>query len=61
MLEKKAKAQPSQDNNRNMVNKLENGRTVPKLAPQHQKSLLVTRRKKRQILMKRLNMQEACS
>jgi hypothetical protein len=37
MLEKKAKAQPSQDNYRNMVNKLENGRTVPKLAPQHQK------------------------
>jgi hypothetical protein len=37
MLEKQAKAQPSQDNYRNMVNKLEKGRTVPKLAPQHQK------------------------
>jgi hypothetical protein len=34
MLEKQAKAQPSQDNHRNMVNKLEKGRTVPKLAPQ---------------------------
>jgi hypothetical protein len=36
MLEKQAKAQPSQDNRRNMVNKLEKGRTVPKLAPQQQ-------------------------
>jgi hypothetical protein len=34
MLEKHAKAQSSQDNRRNMVNKLENGRTMPKLAPQ---------------------------
>jgi hypothetical protein len=37
MLEISAKAQPSQDNHRNMVNKLEKGRTAPKLAPQHQK------------------------
>jgi hypothetical protein len=37
VLEKQAKVQPSQDNRRNMVNKLEKGRTVPKLAPQHQK------------------------
>jgi hypothetical protein len=36
MLEKQAKAQPSQDNRRNLVNKLEKGRTAPKLAPQHQ-------------------------
>jgi hypothetical protein len=36
MLEKQAKAQPSQDNRRNMVNKLEKGRTAPKLAPQQQ-------------------------
>jgi hypothetical protein len=28
--------QPSQDNHRNMVNKLEKKRTAPKLAPQHQ-------------------------
>jgi cell division protein FtsB len=35
MLEKQVKVQPSQDNRRNMVNKLEKGRTVPKLAPQH--------------------------
>jgi hypothetical protein len=37
MLEKQDKAQPSQDNHRNMLNKLEKGRTAPKLAPQHQK------------------------
>jgi hypothetical protein len=30
----KVKAQPSQDNRRNMVNKLEKGKTVSKLAPQ---------------------------
>jgi hypothetical protein len=36
VLEKQAKAQPSQDNRRNMVNKLENGRTMPRLAPQQQ-------------------------
>jgi hypothetical protein len=36
MLEKQAKVQPSQDNRRNMVNKFEKGRTMPKLAPQHQ-------------------------
>jgi hypothetical protein len=37
MLEKQAKVQPSQDNRKNMVSKLEKGRTMPKLAPQHQK------------------------
>jgi hypothetical protein len=37
MLKKQAKAQPSQDNHRNTVNKLEKGRIVPKLSPQHQK------------------------
>jgi hypothetical protein len=36
MLKKQAKAQPSQDNRRNMVNKLEKGRIAPKLALQHQ-------------------------
>jgi hypothetical protein len=36
MLEKQAKAQPSQDNRKNMVNKLEKGRTAPKLAPRQQ-------------------------
>jgi hypothetical protein len=35
MLKKQAKTQPSQDNYRNMVNKLEKGRITPKLAPQH--------------------------
>jgi hypothetical protein len=37
MLEKQDKAQLSEDNHRNIVNKLEKGRTMPKLAPQHQK------------------------
>jgi hypothetical protein len=36
VLEKQAKAQPSQDNDRNMVNELEKGRTMPKLDPQQQ-------------------------
>jgi hypothetical protein len=34
VLEKQVKAQPSQDNRRNMVNKLEKGKTMSKLAPQ---------------------------
>jgi hypothetical protein len=34
MFERQAKVQLSQDNHRNMMNKLEKGRTVPKLAPQ---------------------------
>jgi hypothetical protein len=34
MLEKEAKVQPSKDNRRNMMNKFEKGRTMPKLAPQ---------------------------
>jgi hypothetical protein len=36
MLGKQAKAQSSQANHRNMVNKLEKGRTTPKLAPHKQ-------------------------
>jgi hypothetical protein len=36
MLKKPDKAQPSRDNHKNMVNKLEKGRTVPKFAPQQQ-------------------------
>jgi hypothetical protein len=34
VLEKQVKAQPSQDNHRKMMNKLQKGKTVPKLAPQ---------------------------
>jgi hypothetical protein len=34
MLEKQAKVQPSQDNRRNMVNKFEKRKTMPKLASQ---------------------------
>jgi hypothetical protein len=37
LREKQIKAQSSQNNCKNIVNKLENERTVPKLAPQHQK------------------------
>jgi hypothetical protein len=36
VLEKQAKAQPFQDNCRNMVNKLEKEKTISKLAPQQQ-------------------------
>jgi hypothetical protein len=36
MLEKQVKAQPFQDKHRNMVNKLEKGRTTAKLASQYQ-------------------------
>jgi hypothetical protein len=37
VLEKQVKAQPSQDNHRNMVNKVEKRKILPKLAPQQQK------------------------
>jgi hypothetical protein len=37
MLEKQVKAQPSHDNRRNMMNKFEKGKTMPKFAPQQQK------------------------
>jgi hypothetical protein len=36
-LDKQVKAQPSQYNHRNMVNKLEKGKIVPMLTPQEQK------------------------
>jgi hypothetical protein len=36
VLKKQAKAQPSQDNRKNMVNKLEKGKTVSKLSLQQQ-------------------------
>jgi hypothetical protein len=36
MLEKQAKVQPSQDNRRNMVNKLKKEKIMPKLVPQQQ-------------------------
>jgi hypothetical protein len=36
MLEKQANVQPSQNNRKNMVNKLMKVRIVPKLAPQQQ-------------------------
>jgi hypothetical protein len=36
MLEKQVKAQSSQDNRTNMVNKVKKGKTVSKLVPQQQ-------------------------
>jgi hypothetical protein len=36
MLEKQVKPQPSQDNRRNMVNKIKKEKTTPKLATQYQ-------------------------
>jgi hypothetical protein len=36
MLKKQAKAQPTQNNHRNMVNKIEKEKIVPKLASQQQ-------------------------
>jgi hypothetical protein len=61
ILEKQAKAQPSQDNHRNMVNKFEKGRTAPKFAPQHQMKHTHYKKEERLILLKRLNIQEVYS
>jgi hypothetical protein len=47
VLEKQVKAQPSQDNRRNMVNKLEKGKTVSKLAPQQQKKSINHKKEER--------------
>jgi hypothetical protein len=61
MLEKQTKAQPSQDNCRNMVNKLEKGRTAPKLAPQHQMKLTHHKKEEKTNIDEKLNMQEVYS
>jgi hypothetical protein len=47
VLEKQVKVQSSQDNHRNMVNTLENEKTVPKLAPQQQKKAIHHKREER--------------
>jgi hypothetical protein len=47
VLEKQVKAQPYQDNHRNMVNKLEKGKTVSKLAPQQQKKSINHKKEER--------------
>jgi hypothetical protein len=52
MLEKQAKVQPSQDNHRNMMNKLEKGKPRLSLLVNNKWSSLITRRKKMPILMK---------
>jgi preprotein translocase subunit SecG len=46
-LEKQVNAQPSQDNRRNMVNKLEKEKTVAKLAPQQQKKVIHHKKEER--------------
>jgi hypothetical protein len=57
MLEKQAKAQPSQDNRKNMVNKLEKGKTMHKLTPQHQKKPTHNKNEERVNIDEKLNMQ----
>jgi hypothetical protein len=47
VLEKHVKAQPTQDNHRNMVNKPEKGKTVPMLAPQQQKKTINHKKEER--------------
>jgi hypothetical protein len=56
MLEKEDKVQPSQNNRRNMVNKLEKEITAPKLVPQQQIKSTHQKKEEREresILMKR--------
>jgi hypothetical protein len=47
VLEKQVKVQPSQDNHRNMVNKIEKGKIVPKLVPQQQKKAIHHKKEER--------------
>jgi hypothetical protein len=56
VLEKQVKAQPSQDNRRNMVNKLENGKTMSKIAPQQQKKPINHKKEERANIDKKLSM-----
>jgi hypothetical protein len=46
-LEKQVNAQPSQDNHRNMMNKLEEKKIVLKLAPQQQKKAIHHKKEER--------------
>jgi hypothetical protein len=61
VLKKQVKAQPSQDNRRNMVNKLEKGKPCPSLLLNNKRDLFIIIRKKEQTLMRRLNMHEVSS
>jgi hypothetical protein len=56
VLEKQVKAQPSQDNRRNMVNKLEKGKLCPCLLLNNKRRVFITRKKKEQTLMRKLSM-----
>jgi transcriptional regulator with XRE-family HTH domain len=47
VLEKQVKAQHSQDNSRNMLNKLEKGKIVPTLAPHQQKKAIHHKKEER--------------
>jgi hypothetical protein len=60
LLEKQVKAQPYQDNRRNMVNNLEKGKIVPLLL-NNKRGIFITRRKKGQTLMRRLSTHEVSS
>jgi hypothetical protein len=61
VLEKQVNAQSSQDNHRNMVNKLEKGKPCPSLLLDNKISLSITRMKKEQTLMRKLSMLEVPS
>jgi hypothetical protein len=60
LLETQVKAQPYQDNRRNMMNNLEKGKIVPKLL-NNKRGIFITRRKKGQTLMRRLSTHEVSS
>jgi hypothetical protein len=61
VLKKQVKAQPYQNNHRNVVNKLKKGKSCPSLLLNNKRSLFITRKKKEQTLMRKLSMLEVSS
>jgi hypothetical protein len=61
VLKMVVKAQPSQDNSRNMVNKLEQEKPYPSLLLNNKRSLSITRKEKEQTLMRKLSMLKVSS
>jgi hypothetical protein len=61
VLKMVVKAQPSQDNSRNMVNKLEKEKLYPSLLLNNKRSLSITRKEKEQTLMRKLSMLKVSS
>jgi hypothetical protein len=61
VLKMVVKAQPSQDNSRNMVNKLEKEKPYPSLLLNNKRSLSITRKEKEQTLMRKLSMLKVSS